>query len=154
MTGCVGCALMGTRVAFSVGVLGDGLDCVVVVDKGTPTVLGPKHTAHTNTHSHTHMHTQTKVPACAHKQKRTHLGKSHAVTDGWNLGIIIMSTFRKLEKIALCFLYCFTQARASHAFTTAHVLRFRYRMYEYTHAHESWSSETGIRAKKHTTNRL
>lgn len=75
MTGCVGCALMGTRGAFGVRVLGDGWDCVVVVDKCTPTVLGPKHTAHT------HMHIKKIVAAWNHKQKHTHVGKSHTVTE-------------------------------------------------------------------------
>lgn len=51
---------MGTRGAFSVRVLGDrDWGRVVVVDKGTPTVLGPKHTAITYTekspYSQTHV---------------------------------------------------------------------------------------------------
>lgn len=109
MTGCVGRALMGTRVAFSVQVLRDGLDYVVVVDKCTPTVLGPKHT-----------HIHRKKFLLVRTNRRTHIGKSHAVIDEWN-GIIIMSTFRKPKKKQKTLLSLCTQAHASHGCSNAYV---------------------------------
>lgn len=98
-------ALMGTRGAFLVfGSSGDSRDCVVVVDKRTPTVRGPIYTACTQTHTQ------------GGKKKillKTHVGKSRNITDG-RKSLNFQET-KKKSKHRLVFSSWNTQAHASFA---------------------------------------
>lgn len=86
------------------GSSGDSRDCVVVVDKRTPTVRGPKYTACTQTHTQ------------GGKKKillKTHVGKSRNVTDG-RKSLNFQET-KKKSKHRLVFSSWNTQAHASFA---------------------------------------